>query len=42
MNIILLDVDGVLNSHRKLKEVYEKTGKVLATELNKKNKLKER
>lgn len=27
MNIIFLDIDGVLNSHRKLKEVYEKTHK---------------
>ena len=27
MNIIFLDIDGVLNSHRKLKEVYEKTNK---------------
>ena len=25
MNIIFLDIDGVLNSHRKLKEVYEQT-----------------
>ena len=27
MNIIFLDIDGVLNSHRKLKEVYERTHK---------------
>ena len=27
MNIIFLDIDGVLNSHRKLKEVYEQTHK---------------
>ena len=27
MNIIFLDVDGVLNSHRKLEEVYNKTHK---------------
>ena len=27
MNIIFLDVDGVINSRNKLKEVYEKTGK---------------
>lgn len=27
MNIIFLDIDGVLNSHRKLKEVYDKTHK---------------
>ena len=27
MNIIFLDIDGVLNSHRKLKEVYNKTHK---------------
>ena len=27
MNIIFLDIDGVLNSHRKLKEVYELTHK---------------
>lgn len=27
MNIIFLDIDGVLNSHRKLKEVYKKTHK---------------
>ena len=25
MNIIFLDIDGVLNSHRKLKEVYDRT-----------------
>ena len=27
MNIIFLDIDGVLNSHRKLIEVYKKTHK---------------
>lgn len=27
MNIIFLDIDGVLNSHRKLEEVYNKTHK---------------
>ena len=27
MNIVFLDVDGVLNSHNKLEEVYYKTGK---------------
>lgn len=27
LNLIFLDIDGVLNSHRKLKEVYERTHK---------------
>lgn len=27
MNLIFLDIDGVLNSHRKLKEVYNRTKK---------------